>query len=363
MRWRRWQLGLVVVILGAALTGCWDQHPVEFRGAVAAIGIDPSGVRGQYRYTFLFPNVTVTTTSIESLAPNDQFFTITADAPTLEKAIDAIQRRQSRVLYLGQIRILCVSSHLPFAVWRDTLQEAADSGRFVLTFWLLTAPNAQQVVGLTPPSDVVPDVALYRALNSRAQPVLWPGRAWRIWAQMVTKGISPAVVEVHPTANEVVLHQLAVLSSRPVMWSPTASEGWAFIVGRVERGTMALRVGDQMVTVGLIRGHTGLRVVPTARGAIVRANLRYSGNLIGGSLRPEDSPAEDRRVEQLVAARIQQRVLEAWRAAIVTRTDPMGFHRLGQWSDTRLSPSVSDWSGWTLHLQVRFTLRDEGVLR
>jgi hypothetical protein len=68
-------------------------------------------------------------------------------------------------------------------------------------------------------------------------------------------------------------------------------------------------------------------------------------------------------VEQLVAARIQQRVLEAWRAAIVTRTDPMGFHRLGQWSDTRLSPSVSDWSGWTLHLQVRFTLRDEGVLR
>ena len=369
MRAWRWVRGtLATFLLGTSLTGCWDQHPVEFRAPVAGISVDPTREPDQYDFTFLFPNVTVTASSIATIPPSEQFYSISVQAPTLTKAIDSVQRRQSRALYLGQIRILCMSSRLPLKVWTSTLQQTADSGRFVMTFWVLTSPDARKALEITPPSEVVPDVALYRALNSRIQPVLWPGRGWRIWAEMATPGISPAVMEIHPTGQptgqQVALHQLAVLSPHGILlWSTTETDGWAYAVGRVQRTTETVMVGNQPDSVGLIRGHAQTRVVQTPNGVTVQLHLRCSGVVVGGMMGQGDSIAMDRQVEKRTADLIQQKVVAAWHEAVVTHTDPMGFHRLGHWSDANIDDNVANWSGWTLETQVRFTLREEGVLR
>lgn len=352
------------MLLSTSLTGCWDQHPVEFRAPVAAIAVDPTKTPGQYLYTFSFPNVTVTATSIESVPTSEQFFHIKVQAPSLIKAVEEVQRRQSRGLYLGQIRVMCISSRLPIKVWQQTLQQTADSGRFVMTFWMVTSPIAQQTVEMTPPTEVVPDVALYRALNNRIQPVLWPGRSWRIWARMVTPGISPAVLDVDPSQEFLALHQLTVLSDHgPVVWSTEASDGWAYAQGRVQSGTEVVQVDGESASVGLIRGRANAHVERTASGAVVKLKVSCSGVVIEGIMGQGDSSEMEKKVEAKVAQHIQQKILAAWHEALKTHSDPMGFHRLAHWSDSRINDNAGDWSGWQLETRVHFTLRDEGVLR
>lgn len=365
MRWRPRMWWLVVgVLLMLGMTGCWDQHPVEFRTAVTAIAMDPGSTPGQYVYTFLFPNVTITPNSLASTPSQREFYTIRVHAASLIQAIQAVQRRHSRTLYLGQLRILALSTQLPPAVWRTTIQILADSGRFVMTFWLVAAPNAQAVINMLPPSEVVPDVALYRALSCRCQPIVWPGRAWSTWAAASTPGISPAVVEVHADHQQFTLDQLAVLGSHVMLWSPAATEGWAYLTGRIHLATISVSVDHTPLSVGLIRGMSHVRIVQHGPTTVVEAHLQYSGEFLGSAAGTEgDSLRLDRTVEHAVSHQIQQRITAAWDAARATDTDPMGFHRDGTWADARMDPAIHGWTHWTLESTVQFTIRDEGILR
>ncbi|NMP24096.1 hypothetical protein [Sulfobacillus harzensis] len=358
-----WVRVTLLITLMVSLTGCWDQHPVEFRAAVAAIAVDPTAKAGEYAFTFLFPNITVTATSIAETASNQQFYAIHVRAPTLVRAITSVQRRHSRSLYLGQIRVLYLSTQLPVSMWQQTLKESADSGRFVLTFWVVGAPKAGDALLVTPPTEVVPDVVLYRALNSRIQPDHWPGRAWRLWRDMVTPGVSPAVIDVHPHGDQIAIHQLAVIGNHVVLWSPMASTGWAYLTGRVIREAATVKVGGHSLTVGLIHGRTRLRVVKSSGQFVVKARLVYTGELVGNVSGAGDSIEEERQVEAAVVHHIQGQVLDAWHTALKTHTDPMGFHRLGNWENATIPADAHDWAHWALDLKVRFTLRDEGVLR
>lgn len=348
---------------GLALTGCWDQHPVEDRAAVASIGIDPSHHPGDQRYTFTFPNVTTTTSSLASTPSSQQFYTVTVLAPNLLAALNTAQRRESRILYLGQVRIVCLSSRLPVSVWDQTLNSMADSGRFVLTTWVVSAPRASALVNLAPPTEVVPEVALYNALVCRCQAIRWPGRAWRTWDHMATPGVSPAVVWVRPQANQFILTQLLVLGPHGlILWSPQATQGWAYLTGQILRETLTITVDHHPDVVALIRGQTHWHVRDRDGRLTAYADLDYSGVLAGVSS-GRDSLALNATVQAAVVQAIQQRVQRAWSTATTTQSDPMGWHRDARWSDEALPVRGTSWRNWSLVTRIHFRLREEGVLR
>lgn len=364
MRGRHRLVGVgMLLVAGLLLTGCWDQHPVEDRAAVAAIGIDPGPQTGENRYTFTFPNVTTTTSSLASTPSSQQFYSLTVLAPSLLAALTAAQRRESRTLYLGQVRIVCLSSHLSGAIWDQTINSMADSGRFVLTTWIVAAPQASALVSLAPPVEVVPEVALYNALVCRCQVIHWPGRAWRTWAHVETPGVSPAVVWVRPGANHFVLTQLLVVGPHGLTaWSPQATQGWAYLTGQVLHETLTVTVDHHSEVVALIRGHTHWHVRHHDGRLTASADLNYSGVLVGvpGGA---DSLTRNSAVQRAVVQAIQQRVDRAWSTATATGSDPMGWHRDARWSDDQLPVRGTSWQDWSLVTRVHFRLREEGVLR
>ena len=362
-RIRRWMVsvGLLGAVLG--LPGCWDQHPVETRAAVTAIGIDPGPQPGEQRYTLTFPNVTTTTSSLATTQAGQQFYTVSVVAPSLLPALAAAQRQESRTLYLGQVRILCLSTHLPRAIWTRTLTAMADSGRFVMTTWVVAAPLARAVVTLTPPVEVVPEVGLYQALACHCQGIRWPGRAWRVWAESVTPGVSAAVTAVVPLRPQFQLTRIAVLGPhRLVLWSTAATAGWAYLTGRVVHDVMTVSVQHAPVVVSLIRGTAHVHFRAQGPDVTAVASLRYSGILLGEPGGP-DALRRDRAVELTMAHQIQRRVQAAWMAAQVTDTDPMGWHRDAAWSDPQAAAAIARWQGWSLETTVHFTLREEGNVR
>jgi hypothetical protein len=270
---------------------------VEDRAAVAAIGVDPTRTPGVERYTFTFPNVTTTTSSLASISSARQFFTISVAAANLLQALAKVQRRESRTLYLGQVRIVCLSSRLPTATWQQCLNLLADSGRFVLTTWVVAAPNAASLVAAAPPTEVVPEVALYNALACRCQALRWPGRAWRLWAEALTPGVSPATVLVESHGAAFILTQLIVVgATRLSVWNPEATAGWAYLTDHVLRDTVTVPLKPVPVVVTLIRGHSQIAFHRRGPDLIAHSTLWYSGVLVGvrGGA---DAVSQDARVE------------------------------------------------------------------
>lgn len=363
MRYRRGLFVLVLSAMSLLMTGCWDQHPVETRAAVAEIGIDPGSGPGSYRYTFTFPNVTTSVGSLASTPASQEFYSIQVSAPNLLQALQAARRRESRSLYLGQVRILCLSTHLSPATWRSTLNTMADSGRFVLTTWLVAAPNANQVVSLSPPVEVVPEVGLYNAMVCRCQAIRWPGRTWQIWSDMVTSGVSPAVVDVQRQGSEFRLSHLEVLGDQALSaWNAQPTDGWAYLTGRMVKDTLTVPVDGQPIVVGLIRGHSRLHFTIHGDHIGVSDALSYSGVLFG-------VPADHDTLElnNAVQRRVEHTILEltqsAWAKALQSHTDPMGWHRDARWVNDNIPEGPISWQHWSLHTTVHFKLREEGVLR
>ncbi len=359
---RRGVRALLGIVLVLVLTGCWDQRPVESRAAVAAIGIDPTPFRGIQRYTFMFPDSTITASSLSSTTRSQEFYPLSVTAPSLLLALKQLQAKQSRALYLGQVRIVAFSTALPASIWSQTMFDMADSARFVLTLWVVGTVDAQRLVELTPSSEVVPEVALYRALTCHCQPVQWPGRGWRIWDMAATPGVSIHAADVAVSSHAFAIHSLLVVGHRVQPWSEPATTGWAYLTGHINHDLKAVTVGGAPVTVALIRGTSNLQIRGTPHHVVVTDDLHYSGVLIEGGATAGRTPS-DAAVERAVTTQIQHDIQAAWQASMHTGTDPMGWHRDATWVDQRWTSPVSDWKGWRLDPVVHFTLREEGILR
>ena len=352
----------MVVGVAVLLTGCWDQRPVESRAAVAAIGVDPTPKPGVLAYTFVFPDATITASSVASTKPSQEFYSVTVTAPSLFFALKQVQSKQSRALYLGQVRIVALSTALPPATWRQTLFTMADSGRFVMTMWLVGTADARRLVEEVPPTDVVPEVALYRAMTCRCQAIHWPGRGWRVWDMAATPGVSIHVADVTTTGSTFAVRSLLVIGSHAQPWNAQASAGWAYLTGHINRDMMAVTVGGVPVTIALIRGSSHAHIQEQQGHLVVQDDLTYSGVLVSGAQSGANLPS-DGHVEQAVAAHLHDAVWAAWQMARRTDTDPMGWHRDAAWIDRRWARPPQDWHGWQLKPVVHFTLREEGVLR
>ena len=364
LRWViRGVLGWCLVI---SLTGCWDQRPVETRAAVAALGIDPGAQPGDYRFTVVFPNVTTTATSIASTPTNQEYFHYTVSAPNLPDALAAIQRQQSRALYLGQIRLVAISTRLPTTVWRRLVQSTVQSGRMVLTFVVVGTPQAEALVTLAPPSEVVPELALYRTLTCQCQPFRITGRAWHLWVQMETPGMTPVVPQVERHADHYVLHGLTLLTpGRPVVWSPLDTWGWAYATGHVHEGLVTVHVQDDPVTVGRIHGHAVITFHVLGEHIVVDDHLQYTGQLVAGGDALGNPLATDRAVERAAALHVLAQVEHAVHQAQATGSDPFGWHRDLLWTDSTVSARSlgESWRHWQVRVTVQFLLHNEGVLR
>ncbi len=361
-RWLAW--GALCILLAAGLTGCWDQRPVETRAAVTAIGIDPGKHPGLYRFTFVFPNVTTTTTSIATTPATQEFFHYTVSAANLADAFSAIQRRQSRVLYLGQIRLLALSTRVPSEVWRRFLQTAVQSGPMVLTFVVVGTSNAQSLVALVPPSEVVPELALYRTLTCDCQPFLVASRAWHVWVQMETPGITPIVPQVMVHEDNYVLRGIDLLApGRPVTWPLADTWGWAYATGHVHEGTVTVNERGEPVTVGRILGHQDLSFHVLDGRIVLNDHLRYTGQLVAGGDALGNPITTDRTIERAVASRLLTMAQQAVKRAQASGTDPFGWHRDLHWTDASAASPGLSWRRWQVRLTVQFLLQNEGVLR
>ena len=357
--------GLIIILLLLSASGCWDQRPVETRAAVTSIGVDPGHRPGLYRFTVVFPNVTTTAGTISTVPANQEYFHETVQAPSLLDAFQSIQRRQSRSLYLGQVRVLALSTHLAPQDWHTMLEEAAGAGKVVLTFVVVGTNNAHRLVTLIPPTEAVPELALYRALTCNCQPVKIPNRAWHVWDQMNTPGVTPIVIHVSVTRGVFSQDGLDLVTPHHIIsWPFPTVVGWAYLLGRVRKGMVTIPVQRGTVIVARIHGTAHLSSHP--QGSLVSAvdQLTYTGRLAGGHFPVRHLSQVEHQLTPIIARRILALCDNTWHQAQRIQADPFGWHRSLLWQNTTEGfRTLTTWKAWHVTFVVHFHIHSQGVLQ
>ena len=158
-------VALVLCVVTAVLsTGCWDRLEIEDRAAILAIGLDP-GPGGQGIHL----SAQVAIPGKIPLGPGggggpggasnprETVFVEAADGPTVQAALEAMQRTLNNEIFLGHLRIIVVNEALAKQSLKGLIDYFHRSSEIRRTSWLLISANpASEVINASPAFSRVP---------------------------------------------------------------------------------------------------------------------------------------------------------------------------------------------------------------
>lgn len=355
----------LLMTLSLVLTGCWDQESFTNRASALIMEVSPTNRPGEYLWNFIFPNTTVTVSSLSSLPPREQLYAVAVEAPSLAKAFVRVQQKLARDLYLGQLEVVIWANTMPVARVRRLVASLNRQGQIPKSFWvLLGRPPLVPLVEVTP-QEAIPSIYITRYFDcQQCQPAFLGRYFWQVWANFVTPGISP-VVPVASTRTRI--DRIAVYGDHgpPTIWTRPETLGWAYLTGRVSKEAVHLGTPWGYVDVGQMRGETFTQIRRLPHSVGVSSLVVVHGILASW---PSGVPLTQPRLNQLRRL-VERSVWQDCEAAISeanrTHTDPFGYARSLFWQQMGLSPFA--FSPTLSHLpinaqiSVKVEIRDVGV--
>lgn len=356
-------LGLGGLLL---LPGCWNQRAIDRRAIVLAIAVS-----AHRQWTFLFPNVTVTVSSLSSLQGSSQFYPITVRANSYQEALHRVQLQSARDVSVGDLEVLLLSSRLTTDQCTRVIDEITLTGEAPSKFWVAAVQGSPAtVLTRVTPQTVVPVYYLSNYFSCHGCHATHLGvRGWEWWDRRFTPGVSPILPVVDPTPTGVTVRQLLVYRTlgAPLLMSPSVTQGFAYLTGKVRKSVLPLTVDGQHYLIAPIRDHVSSRVTLTATAVDVRVRIHADGEIAALPSNTVMTPTTERAVNRAARRVILRWSMAAIRWANHTHTDPFGYAERAAWFQNAVAASLPAATLVTLpiHAQVRarVAVQGEGLAR
>lgn len=350
----------------ALLPGCWNQRPIDQRAIVLAMAVS-----ARHRWTFLFPNVTVTASSLTSMSSSNQFYAITVHARSYLQALDRVQRQSTRAVSLGDVEVLLVSPQLTTQQLTSIIHDVTLNGSVPSKLWLVAATQspASLLLHVTPQTMVpVYDIPSYFNCHG-CHPTNLGVRGWQWWVRRVTPGTSPIMPMVRATPTGIEVRQMLVYreQGKPVPMPKPITEGFAYLTGKVTKSVLAVHMRQHRYLIAFIRDHVSSHVQLTATAVNVQVTIHAVGELVGAPPGQMVTPSTERAVDQAASRAIVGQCVSTLTWANQTHTDPFGYAERAAWLQTAVASSIpqSAWVRLPIHAQVQaqMTIQGEGLSR
>ncbi len=354
---------LVLVFLLLSLTGCWDSKPIDHQGIVLMMSIRAAQSPGQYDWRFVFPNVTLSPSSLSDIKPGEEYYDIKVMAPNFATAVMLAQEKSARSLYLGQLEGIVWDSRLPFSHLWPLLSAVNAAGTIPKTYWVMTADGVSlsRYMNFVSPQVVAPRIALAAYFDcTRCSPMQLGERGWQFWSDAVSQGISPSVPVVQIKQGSLAVREVEVYApnGQAVVYTPAETQGLSYLTGRVRRLTLTFPWHGQMVSLARVSDRRSVKTWPTPQALDVRETVHLNAFIdeVSGqnAVTLSDEHAIVRRAEHDVLGLC----LLAINRANATHTDPFGYARPGDWFHPR-----EGFRPIKATITVILTVKGEGVVR
>ncbi|MHB1610462.1 MAG: Ger(x)C family spore germination protein [Sulfobacillus sp.] len=361
-RWARMIGGVLLLSLG--LSGCWDQRSISQRAVVIAVGVST-----HHEWTFIFPNVTTTVSSLASIKSSAQFYALSTQADSWSQARVRIQREASRQISLGDLQLLVVSTALTTEQVAGIVDAINLDGTIPASFWVAASKVSPTILLLqSSPQSVVPTFYLanyFDCYGCHAAPV--GVREWQWWDRNGTPGVSPYLPVFIPSKNGASVRQLLVyrLHGNPRLMPREVTQGFEYLMGRVVNGSFPVMVDKKSYTVSRIRDHVHLKVVLHRHDVGAQIQISADGIISDTPVGNTVTQSTELLVGQATAHKILERCLVAIEWANQTQTDPFGYAKQAAWVDNQTAVDISptQLTGLPIHasIDVRGVMHGEGV--
>lgn len=360
---------ILLFLLTWFLVGCGDVRAIEDRALVVAVGIGHGQKPGHIHWTFVVPNVTVTVSSISSLSPSNQTYSIETEAPNWAEALRRTQDQVSRDLYFGQLEVVAVDRGLTSDELTHILNALNQDGLIPKSFWLLTSSRSP-ATALTFPTaqEIIPRYYFNSYFRCRTCHAMDLGVfGWEWWNRRWTPGISPFLPLAESTKTGLRVREVVVYPShgRPIQWDTDASEGLAYLTSRVTKSTLAGTVNGIPVVLERVTARSGHRARLRQGHVDVQAEVRVRAFL--SAYRPGIDLKDLQRISDWAAAKILAKCQKAIAAANHSHTDPFGYTK-DALAETpklaeRLQPGDLVWWPLRVHTRVEVLIDSAGTRR
>ncbi|OLZ11359.1 Ger(x)C family spore germination C-terminal domain-containing protein [Sulfobacillus thermosulfidooxidans] len=354
---------LVVGLLALSLTGCWDSKALEHRGIVLAVGVDKTKNPGEYKWIFVFPNVTLSPSSLSNIKPNQEYYAVSVHATTFPQALMRAQEKSSRALYLGQLQTLVWSCHLSWQKLWPVINAINAEGTVPKTFWTMAAEAPlEPIVEYVSPQVVPPRTFLSAYFECRnCQPIRLRQSGWQFWSHGVSAGISPFTPLVSLTGKDFRIRHIVVYPSggHPVIFTHQETEGFGYLTGRVQKTSITVFWNQDTVNVTTMHEHRALSIHQIGHTLDVKENIRLSGYIDEVAGHQIMQLSSQQAVITQAEHQILQACLDAIHRANATHVDPFSYAERIFWFGTHSEAFMP------IHAQITVTIsvKGEGILR
>ncbi len=318
-------ISLVLMLLN--VTACGTVAGINQTGVVLALGVDP-GPSGQLLWTFMFPNPTITPSSEASVKPSEEFYTLQSYASSLVQAAEKVSMLTDRHVYLGDIQVVALSSHISSRELVHVIHLLINTGDFPPRAWLtIASPSGEAVLKVSPPEEVVPTVFLGSYFSCRiCHAIQLETRVWQVWDDLLV----PSHTAVIPWST-VQGHTIQVNGS--IWLTPThivkcgrkQTLYWAMAMGKYRAGTLAID-NNRVVAEGVrIASHRW--ILASSRHVVARWIITLHGHW-----QSENTGFKETSYDNLAEKMVLRHVLEIYQLAAKQRVDPFGVLNQVVWT-------------------------------
>ncbi|WP_053959345.1 hypothetical protein [Sulfobacillus thermosulfidooxidans] len=331
---RLWWKILVMATAMMLLPGCGTVAGISQTGIVLALAVDP-GPAGQYTWSFMFPNPTITPSSESSIKPSEEFYVLQAQAPSLTQAVEDVSTLTDRYVYLGDVQFVALNVQFPAPDVVHLIHLLINTGEFPPRAWVtMASPSAKAVLKTSPPEEVVPTVFLSNYFSCHVcHPVQLETRVWQVWDDLLV----PSHTAVIPWS---MAHDRTLMVNRSVWLTPqqvircshSQTIDWAMAMGKYDKGALMLPGGKENGFAESLRLSSSRQITRVHYGVMAKWNLTLNGHweAVGEGDR-------EQRLNQEAEHLVLHHILVLYQWARKHHADPFGVRNQEVW--TSFAPS------------------------
>ncbi|PSR28583.1 MAG: spore gernimation protein [Sulfobacillus thermosulfidooxidans] len=360
-----WKKVLLLLLLGISLTGCWDNRPVDSRALVFTLGLEPSSNPEEFRMLFQFPTPPAMAKYSKGSGGSSQtppVADVVGQGKSVAQCFNAAQSQVSRDLYLGQIQLIAISTHLSAPLLTRALESLERIGTLDKTpFLFVTSQPLEKVASVDTDQEDFPTL-YYTTLFScqRCQTDALGVRLWQFAANAATPGIDPSLpqVTVDAKTKQIDVDRIALYQHLRYVGTLDANQTMTFGLLKGEAHKVSLFLPRQQATLRAIHGPSHLTV--KERNGIVYASfyLKLYSTLEGIKTQTE-TEGQLAELSQEGSAVLAHRCLALLQKTQKMDVDPFGVGRKLDW---RYPGEFTAFKHWhqeypKVHMSVHVDLR------
>ncbi len=185
------QVGLLLSLL-LGTSGCWDNRPVNSRAMVLSMGIAPAKHPNEFSVVFQAPTPSAVTSSSSggSGASAKDTFDVVGSGPALSESFNEAQAQVSKDLYLGQVQVIAISTHLKAKYFKRAFDGLGRIATLDKTpFVIASSTSLKTLLQHTSPQDKFPSLYFSTLFSCKTcQTDAFGVRLWQVLVRLATPG-------------------------------------------------------------------------------------------------------------------------------------------------------------------------------